>query len=557
MREVTEHSDRVLLVDDNPTNLQVLFSTLEGRGLHLLAAKNGQDGLSVAARMQPALILLDIMMPGIDGFEVCRRLKQDPLTRDAAVIFLSALDDTESKVKGLGLGAVDYIAKPFQAEEVVARVETHLKIGRLERELARRNRELQAANQRILEAMGEGLYGLDTAGRITFVNPAATRITGWPEAEVLGRNFHSLLQHRHEDGSPYAEEDAPVHTTLTSGRAQRVEEVFWRRDGLCFPAQFTSTPLYSGEDLIGAVVVLQDITERRQAENALSESHRALLESHQALKEAQQQLVQAAKLESVGRLSAGVAHEVKNPLAIIQLGVDFLGGSLQKDETAMSVLTDIGDSVRRADTVIKGLLDFSREKKPDMEPADLNRIIEDSLALVRHELVQHNVELAQRLSDNSAAVQLDRDKMQQVFINLFMNAIQAMDRGGRLGVTTARKILDRDDLEGPEDAACLQPGQATVICHVEDTGTGIPESKVDKVFDPFFTTKPVGKGTGLGLSVTRNIIGLHGGTIQIKNRIEGGVRVTLKFKALEEDPRVEEENPDRRRRDSVHPDGEA
>ena len=336
-----------------------------------------------------------------------------------------------------------------------------------------------------------------------------------------------------------------------------MEEVFWRRDGLSFPAQCTSTPIYSGEDLIGAVVVLQDITERRQAENALSESHRALLESHQALKEAQQQLVQAAKLESVGRLSAGVAHEVKNPLAIIQLGVDFLGGSLQKDETAMSVLTDIGDSVRRADTVIKGLLDFSREKKPDMEPADLNCIIEDSLALVRHELVQHNVELAQRLSDNSAAVQLDRDKMQQVFINLFMNAIQAMDRGGRLGVTTARKILDRDDLEGPEDAECLQPGQATVICHVEDTGTGIPESKVDKVFDPFFTTKPVGKGTGLGLSVTRNIIGLHGGTIQIKNRIEGGVRVTLKFKALEEDPRVEEENPDRRRRDSVHSDGEA
>ncbi len=223
----------------------------------------------------------------------------------------------------------------------------------------------------------------------------------------------------------------------------------------------------------------------------------------------------------------------------------------------MSVLTDMGDAVRRADTVSKGLLDFSREQQPDMEPADLNRIIEDSLALVRHELLQPNVELVHRLSEHSAAVQLDRDKMQQVFINLFMNAIQAMDRGGRLGVTTARKILDRDDLEGPEDAECLQPGQAAVICHVEDTGTGIPESKVDKVFDPFFTTKPVGKGTGLGLSVTRNIVSLHGGTIQIKNRIEGGVRVTLKFKALEEDPRVEEENPDRRRRDSVHSDGEA
>ncbi len=540
MSKAAGHTERVLLVDDNPTNLQVLFSTLEGRGLHLLAAKNGDDGLSIAGRTHPALILLDIMMPGIDGFEVCRRLKQDPATRDSAVIFLSALDDTESKVKGLGLGAVDYIAKPFQPAEVVARVETHLKIRRLERELARRNQELEAANQRILEAMGEGLYGLDPAGRITFANPAAGRITGWSEAEMLGRNLHSLLQHRREDGSPYAEKDSPIYRTLTDGRAERVEEVFWRRDGTCFPVQYTSTPIYQGDEQSGAVLVLQDITERRQAERALSETHQALVASHRALKEAQQQLIQAAKLESVGRLSAGVAHEVKNPLAIIQLGVDFLTGSLGDDETARSVLADIDDAVRRADTVIKGLLDFSREKKPDMEAADLNRIIEDSLALVRHELIQHNLELVERLSEELGTVQLDGDKIQQVFINLFMNAIQAMERGGRLEVTTVGKILGRDDLDGPDDTERFEPGEAAVVCLVEDTGAGIPESKVDKVFDPFFTTKPVGKGTGLGLSVTRNIIGLHGGTIQIKNRVEGGVRVTLKFKALNEDQRGEE-----------------
>ncbi len=542
---MAEHSERVLLVDDNPTNLQVLFSTLEGRGLHLLAAKNGDDSLTIAARMQPALILLDIMMPGIDGFEVCRRLKQDPATRDAAVIFLSALDDTESKVRGLTLGAVDYIAKPFQAEEVVARVETHLKIRRLERELARRNQELEAANQRILEAMGEGLYGLDPEGRISFANPAASWITGWSETEVLGRNLHGLLQNCREDGTRYPQEESPIHMTLAGGEAQRVEEVFWRRDGSNFPVQYTSTPIYQEDQRRGAVVVFQDITERKEAESALSRTHQALIESHRALKEAQQQLIQAAKLESVGRLSAGVAHEVKNPLAIIQLGVDFLSGSLGQDDTASSVLADIDDAVRRADTVIKGLLDFSREKKPDMEPADLNRTIRDSLALVRHELVQHNVELVETLTGELAAIQLDRDKMQQVFINLFMNAIQAMDRGGTLRVTTVRKVLTGDDLEGADDSERFEPGEAAIICWVEDTGTGIPESKVDKVFDPFFTTKPVGKGTGLGLSVTRNIIGLHDGTIQIRNRTEGGVRITLKFKALEEDPRGEEKNPDR------------
>ena len=256
MTELAENPERVLLVDDNPTNLQVLFSTLNGRGLRLLAAKNGEDGLVIARRMQPALILLDIMMPGIDGFEVCRRLKADRATRDSAVIFLSALNDTSSKVKGLGLGAVDYIAKPFQAEEVVARVETHLKLRRLEQELALRNQELQAANQRILEAMGEGLYGLDLQGRITFANPTATRIGGWAEAELLGRSLHELHQHCHQDGSPYSEQDSPIRRTLADGEIQRREEVFWRRDGSCFPVEYTSTPIFEGKSLAGAVVVV-------------------------------------------------------------------------------------------------------------------------------------------------------------------------------------------------------------------------------------------------------------------------------------------------------------
>ncbi len=535
MTELADHAERILLVDDNPTNLQVLFSTLNGRGVHLLAAKNGEDGLAIARRMQPALILLDIMMPGIDGFEVCRRLKAEPVTRESAVIFLSALNDTPSKVKGLGLGAVDYIAKPFQSEEVVARVETHLKIRRLERELARRNQELEAANQRILEAMGEGLYGLDLSGRITFANPAATRICGWSETELLGKTLHELHQRCHHDGSPYLEQDSPIRRTLTDGAMQRREEMFWRQDGSCFPVEYTSTPIYQGADVTGAVVVFKDITERKQAEKELRQAHESLLESHRALKDAQQQLVHAAKLESVGRLSAGVAHEVKNPLAIIQLGVDFLSGAVADDDGARAVLDDIEDAVRRADAVVKGLLDFSREKKPDMARLNLNEVIRDSLAMVRHELTLHNIQLVIGLSEELAVVELDRDKMQQVFINLFMNATQAMVRDGTLTVTTICKPLAQEDLQGANDSERFDLGEVVVICCVEDTGPGIPESKVDKVFDPFFTTKPVGQGTGLGLSVTRNIIELHGGTIHIENQAESGVKVTLKLKAQSED----------------------
>ena len=143
MSDETNAVDSILLVDDNPTNLQVLFQTLNGQGCKLLIAKNGETALSIAQKAHPDLILLDIMMPDIDGFEVCQRLKSNPETQDIPVIFLSALDDTKDKVKGLQLGAVDYVAKPFQADEVIARVNTHLTIHRLKREVEYQKQQLE------------------------------------------------------------------------------------------------------------------------------------------------------------------------------------------------------------------------------------------------------------------------------------------------------------------------------------------------------------------------------------------------------------------------------
>jgi len=136
-------TESILLVDDNPTNLQVLFQTLEGAGCKLLIAKNGNGALTIAGKARPDLILLDIMMPDIDGYEVCRQLKADPATAGIPVIFLSALGETEDKVKGLQLGAVDYITKPFQPDEVIARVNTHLTIHRLKHEVESQKDQLK------------------------------------------------------------------------------------------------------------------------------------------------------------------------------------------------------------------------------------------------------------------------------------------------------------------------------------------------------------------------------------------------------------------------------
>ncbi len=137
-----DDADRILLVDDDATNLDVLHRTLDGRGYRLFFSRSGESAIEVARRVHPLLILLDIVMPGIDGYETCRRLKADPETREAAVIFLSSLDETKDKVRGLEVGAVDFVSKPFQRDEVVARVNTHLTLQRLRRQLETRNAEL-------------------------------------------------------------------------------------------------------------------------------------------------------------------------------------------------------------------------------------------------------------------------------------------------------------------------------------------------------------------------------------------------------------------------------
>jgi sigma-B regulation protein RsbU (phosphoserine phosphatase) len=194
--------DAILLVDDDPTNLAVLRETLKGQDYRLLMAKSGEQALSVASKARPALVLLDVMMPGIDGFETCERLKADPETADSAVIFLSALDDAKDKVRGLELGAVDFISKPFDPQEVIARVDTHLTIRRLERSLLRKNRELEEVNNRMR-------MDLEAAARVqqSFLPKSMPEVTGarfdWryrPCEELAGDYLNVAVLDEHRVG---------------------------------------------------------------------------------------------------------------------------------------------------------------------------------------------------------------------------------------------------------------------------------------------------------------------------------------------------------------------
>ncbi|MFC1665139.1 transporter substrate-binding domain-containing protein [Pseudomonadota bacterium] len=247
------------------------------------------------------------------------------------------------------------------------------------------------------------------------------------------------------------------------------------------------------------------------------------------LQQAHMQLMQAEKMESVGRLAAGVAHEVKNPLAIIQMGSDFLAAEYGKEEIAGEVIGDINDAVRRADSVILGLLDFSRDKKLEMKSGAINEVIESSLRLVGHEMRQRNIEVNVNLEEGLPDIEMDVNRLQQVFINVFMNAAHAMERNGELGVSSRLSILDNQLLLKRDSSGKFNSGDQVLSVEVVDTGPGISKENVQKLFEPFFTTKPVGEGTGLGLSVSRNIIHLHHGSMDLSNRDSIGASILFMF----------------------------
>ena len=281
--------------------------------------------------------------------------------------------------------------------------------------------------------------------------------------------------------------------------------------------------------------------QKSNAELALSEDalRRALEEiraSNQRLKSTQLQLIQAAKMECVGTLAAGVAHEVKNPLQTILMGLAYLGKNAgEKDETFFTVLDDMRDAVRRADAIVRDLLYLSAARQIELAPHEINMVLDHSLSYVNYDLIRSHVLVQRELAQNLPPVRMDKAKMEQVFINLFMNAIQAMPKGGTLFLRT-RNVLFDGRAATEHALAKFSMGEAVVVIDIEDSGTGIPADNLTRVFDPFFTTKPSGIGTGLGLPVSKQIVDLHGGTIQLCAGARGGVRATITLKAEQESP---------------------
>lgn len=362
----------VMIVDDTPHNLHLLQNMIKELGHRTAAFPRAELALAAAARRPPDLFLLDIRMPGMDGFEMCRQIKQDPALRDIPVLFVSALKDVEDKVRAFAAGGADYVTKPFHPEEVKARVEVHLRNRALERHLRGHNLEL--------------------------------------------RQNQALLEDR---------------------------------------------------------------------------------------------LLNVEKMNSLSRISAGVAHEILNPVNIISLELQMLLAMTGLPGKARTELEVCMRHVRRVIAIADSLRQFSHAGKETKEPGDINALIAHLLRLYSTQMLIENVNVVTGFQPGLPAVLMNAKRIEQVLINIFSNALSAMDETEDKGITV-------------QTAAVRVEDAVHVRITVADTGPGIDKRNLRRVFDPFFTTKEQGKGTGMGLSIAHGIVREHGGRIWAESGEQGG-----------------------------------
>ena len=394
-----------------------------------------------------------------------------------------------------------------------------------------RLRNSEALYQSLVESLPQNIFRKDMHGVFTFANASFCKELGRTSDQILGRTDFDFFPR--ELAARYRADDERV---IASQKLFESVEQHVTPEGRQLSVQVVKIPLLdSNRATIGIQGIFWDITQQKRNEEELRRAADALRAANAELKSAQMQLIQAEKMLSVAGLAAGVAHEVKNPLAVLSLGVEFLNQQpFAKHADFEAVLKDMTDAIERANLVIGGLLDFSREKELELTAESVIAVAERALKLINHLLANRSIEVIRQFQDDLPAITIDRVKIEQVFVNLFTNAVHAMPRFGTLSVRAYQKTLAEDEAElnpGLRGWDRIRTGDRVVVFEIDDTGPGIPDDKLSRVFDPFYTTKPTNEGTGLGLSVVSKILELHNAMISLRNRPEGGLRVKLFFLA--------------------------
>ena len=409
-----------------------------------------------------------------------------------------------------------------KAEELLRRQNTELRqtIEALQVEIAERTRveeELRESEEklkRIIESSPDAITVTDLNGNIIECNQQTMNLHGFSmKEELIGRNSLDLIAPKDRQR---ATED--MERALKQGLVKDLEYIFLAKDGREFPAEASANVVRdsSGEPT-SFVGITKDITERRRAEEALKKAYSELSAAHEELKEMQQELIQSEKLAALGKFSSGIAHEVKNPLAIILTGIELLEMKLPNANTDIKTLMGtVKEATLRADRILRNLLTFSKPSKLNIEKIKPDDLISDTISLIEYKASLVNVKIRTQFSEEEPYIAVDRNQMEQVLFNLLMNAVEAIDGSGEIRIKIYRTSL-------PGHLS----GQSCCVIEIADTGEGISKDDLSKILEPFFTTKKDGKGTGLGLSVSKMIIDNHGGDLVIESELGKGTNAKI------------------------------
>ncbi len=505
----------ILAVDDTPESLVLLSDIFTAEGYQVRPADSGELAVAAAAAIKPELILLDIRMPGMDGFEVCRRLKARPETREIPIIFISATPEIQERLEGWRIGAVDFVSKPFDKQELIGRVGARLELSRLQRRLellvAERTASLETANRQLREELAQRIRAeqalresearfrsmADTASaliwtsgpdtKIDFHNAYTLSFTGRTLEQLAGDGWKEVVHP--EDLETRYVADLPL---IEARRSYQAEYRVRRADGEYRWMLETATPRFLPDGAFaGYIGIATDITD---------------------LKRNQEQLLAAQKYESVGVLVAGVAHRFNNFMGTIIAEADLAASELSPESAEHASVMRINATAIRASEIVDLLLAYAGAGSTGPPaPLDLSAAIQEPLRLFKATGLKH-VDVACTLEKRLPPVAADIAQIQQIVINLLTNAQEALpNHEGSIRVTTSSVAVGRREIS-PYDG--MPPGEY-VRLEITDTGCGIAEEDRLKIFDPFYTTKALGRG--LGLSAVQGIVRSLGGTIRVRS----------------------------------------
>ncbi len=492
----------ILIVDDEPVILDVLRRFLEGEGRTLLLAGSAREAIAVSegpAEIDVALI--DKNLGDGSGLDVARALRK--AKPDVEVILVTGYASLDTAIQAVQIGAFDYVTKPISDYDAlklkVENAADKVRMKRRQRDLLVRLTESEELHRGVFETSNDAVLLVDgLTGAVEDANPAAERLYGRPREALRGLRYDNLL-------SPESDPGLPPHGSRAYPSRHR------RADGFAFPVEISAGELRRGERAL-RVLSVRDVSERELAETAR--------------RELEQSLRQAQKMEAVGRLAGGVAHDFSNVLAVVLGYSELLLRDLPSgDPRTRECLEGIVEAAHRAVGVTRQLLTLSRKKLLRPEVLSVNKVVFDLEKLLSR-AIGERIALTTLLGEHVSPVVADSDQLAQVLLNLAVNARDAMPDGGPLEIATARVDL----AEAQRDLGI--PAGHYVTLSVRDGGCGMTEEVRARIFEPFFTTKET--GTGLGLATVYGIVRQAGGAIRVESRLGEGTQFTVFLPAAEE-----------------------